>query len=64
MLQAFDGRGFHPNGLLQFLVVQLGGKIVSIYVEVVDAPLNYNFLLGRSWFYSMSVVTSSMFLCV
>jgi hypothetical protein len=40
MLRAFDGRGFHPHGLLQSLAVQLGGKTVTIDVEVVDAPLD------------------------
>jgi hypothetical protein len=61
MLRAFDGRGFCPHGLLQSLVVQLGGKTVSVDVEVVDAPLDYNLLLGRSWFYAMTVVASSVF---
>jgi hypothetical protein len=64
MLRAFDGRGFHPHGLLQSLAVQLGGKTVSVDVEVVDAPLDYNLLLGRSWFYAMTVVASSVFRCV
>jgi hypothetical protein len=61
MLCTFDGRGFHPHGLLQSLVVQLGGKTTTIDVEVVDAPLDYNLLLGRSWFYAMTVVASSVF---
>jgi hypothetical protein len=42
----------------------LGGKSVSVNVEVVDAPLDYNLLLGISWFYSMTIVASSMFRCV
>jgi hypothetical protein len=33
MLQAFDGRGFRPHGLLQSLVFQLGGNTVSVHVE-------------------------------
>jgi hypothetical protein len=64
MLCAFDGRGFHPHGLLQSLAIQLGGKTVTVDVEVVDAPLDYNLLLGRSWFYAMTVVASSVFRCV
>jgi hypothetical protein len=64
MLRAFDGRGFRPHELFQSLAIQLGGKNVSIDVEVVNAPLYYNLLLGRSWFYAMTVVTSSMFRCV
>jgi hypothetical protein len=42
----------------------LGGKTVTVDVEVVDAPLNYNLLLGRSWFYAMTIVASSVFRCV
>jgi hypothetical protein len=42
----------------------LGGKTVTVDVEVVDAPLDYNLLLGRSWFYAMTVVASSVFRCV
>jgi hypothetical protein len=64
MLRAFYGRGFHPHGLLQSLAVQLGGKTVTVDVEVVDGPLDYNLLLGRSWFYAMNVVASSVFRCV
>ena len=32
-----------------------------IKVEVVDAPLDYNLLLGRNWMYSMQAVASSLF---
>jgi hypothetical protein len=47
--------------LISSFPVQLGGKSVSIEVEVVDAPLDYNLLLGRSWTYAMTVVISSVF---
>ena len=43
------------------LSVELGGKTVSIQVEVVDSLLDYNLLLGRNWFYAMSVVTLMVF---
>ena len=59
-LKAFDGRGFQPHGLISGLTVELGGKLVSIQVEVVDAPLDYNLLLGRNWFYAMNVVNSTV----
>jgi hypothetical protein len=42
----------------------LGGKTISVDVEVVDAPLYYNLLLGRIWFYVMTVIASSVFRCV
>jgi hypothetical protein len=64
MLCTFDGQDFHPHGLLQSLPIQLGGKNVIVDVEVVDAPLDYNLLLGRSWFYAMTVVALSVFQCV
>ena len=39
----------------------MGGKTIAIEVEVVDAPLDYNLLLGRNWMYSMKAVASSLF---
>ena len=45
-LKAFDGRGFHPHGLLPSLLVEQGGKSLSIHVKFVDAPVDYNLLLG------------------
>jgi hypothetical protein len=56
MLCTFNGQGFHPHAILQSLPIQLGSKIVTVDVEVLDAPLDYNFLLGRSWFYAMTVI--------
>lgn len=41
--------------------MQLGGKTVCVEVEVVDAPLDYNLLLGRSWTYSMQDVVATFF---
>jgi hypothetical protein len=46
MLTAFDGHSFCPHGILPAFPVQLGGKKVEVEVEVVDAPLDYNLLLG------------------
>ena len=60
-LKDFDGRGFQPYGLLPTIHVELGGKSVSIHIEVIDAPLDYNLLLGRNWFYAMQVVASTIF---
>ena len=64
MLIDFDGRSFRPHGILPSLKVCLGGKTVSIEVVVVDAPLDYNLLLGRNWIYSMQAVASSLFCIV
>jgi hypothetical protein len=60
-LQAFDGCGFQPHKLFQYFIATLKGKIVSTNIEVVDVPLDYNLLLGHSWFYAMIVITSSVF---
>jgi hypothetical protein len=62
MLTAFDGHSFHPHGILPAFLVQLGGKMVEVEVEVVDAPLDYNLLLGLNWTYAMIVIVSSIFL--
>ena len=61
MLTTFDGRSFRLYGILPSLKVQLGGKTIAIEVEVVDAPLDYNLLLGRNSMYSMQGVASSLF---
>ena len=61
MLTTFDGRLFQPHGILPSLEVQLGGKTIVIEVEVVDAPLDYNLLLGRNWMYHMQAIESSLF---
>ena len=55
-LKDFEGRFFQPYGLLPIIHVELGGKSISIHIEVVDAPLDYNLLLGRNWFYVMQAV--------
>ena len=60
-LKAFDGWGFQPHGLISAPVFELGGGNVSIQVEAVDAPLDYKLLLGRNWFYAMTVVASTIF---
>ena len=39
----------------------MGGKIVHITVEVVDAPTDYNLLLGCSWIHAMTSLVSSVF---
>jgi hypothetical protein len=36
-------------------------KTMCIELEVVDAPLDYNLLLGRSWTYAMQVVVATVF---
>jgi hypothetical protein len=45
LLKTFNEHMFQPHGILIALPIELGGKTVSIVVEVVDAPLEYNLLL-------------------
>jgi hypothetical protein len=61
LLTAFDSRSFRPHGIIPSFPVQLGGKTVCVEVEVVDAPLDYNLLLGRSWTYAMQDVVATVF---
>jgi len=60
-LKDFDGRMYNPCGILTNLQIKLGGKTVTVEVEVVDGPLDYNILLGRPWVYAMAVVVSTYF---
>jgi hypothetical protein len=61
LLTSFDGRSFRPHGIIPSFPVQLGGKTMCVEVEVVDAPLDYNLLLGRSWTYAMHAVVATVF---
>ena len=45
-LRAYDGRPSTPVGLFQNVPVCLVGKTVHIDIEVLDAHLDYNILLG------------------
>ena len=58
LLTTFDGRSFRPHGILPAFEINLAGKAMSIEVEVIDAPLDYNLLLGRSWTYAMFAIAS------
>ena len=60
-LEAFDGRGFHPYGILNALPIHLEGKIVNMEVKFFDVPVNYNLLLGLSWKNVMVCVVSTLF---
>ena len=60
-LKAYDGHPSTPIGLFQNVPVYLAGKTVHIDIEVLDAHLDYNILLGRSYIYAMSAIASSIF---
>jgi hypothetical protein len=58
---SFHSHLFRPHGIIPSFPMQLGGKPVCGEVEVVDAPLDYNLFLGRSWTYAMHVVVATVF---
>jgi hypothetical protein len=61
MLTDFDGHSLRIHEIIPSFLVQLGGKTVKVDVKVVNAPLDYNLLLGHNWTYSMTRVMSSIF---
>jgi hypothetical protein len=63
LLTSFDDRSFKPHGIIPSFPMYLGGETMCVEVEVVDAPLDCNLLLGRSWTYAMHAVFSTVF-CV
>jgi hypothetical protein len=61
LLTSLDRCSFRPHGIIPYFPMKLGGKTVCIEVEVVDAPLNYNLLLGRICTFAMHAVVSTVF---
>jgi hypothetical protein len=61
LLTTFNGCSYRPNGIIPSFPMQLGGKTMCVEVEVVDASLDYNLLLGRSWTYAMQSVVMTVF---
>jgi len=41
--------------------VELGGKTISVEVEFIDEPLNYNIIMGHTWVYAMVAFVSTYF---
>jgi hypothetical protein len=60
-LRAYDGRSAYPEGIFQNVPIELGGKTILIDIEVIEAPLEYNILLGCTYMYAMKAVASSIF---
>jgi hypothetical protein len=61
LLTSFYGHSFRPHGIIPSFPVQLRGKTVCVEFEVVDASLDYNIFLGRSWTYDMQEVVATVF---
>ena len=56
LLTAFNRRHFCSHGILPSFDIKLEGKTLSVEIEVVNSPLDYNLLLGRSWTYVMCAI--------
>jgi hypothetical protein len=61
MLTYFDSRSFHPHDILPAFPVHLGWNTIEVDVKVVDAPLDYNILLGHNWNYAMTAIVLFLF---
>ena len=61
LLTVFDVHSNRPHGIVPALPIFVGGKTINIEVEIVDASLDYNLLLGRNWIYEMDAIASSLF---
>lgn len=61
LLTAFDGHSHRSHGILTSFPVCVGGKVVNVKAEIVDANLDYNILWGQNWVYAMDVIISSSF---
>ena len=46
LLTAFDGHSHGPHGIFPAFPIYVRGKTVNIEVDIVDASLDYNLLLG------------------
>jgi len=61
LLTTFDGHSHRPHRIISAFPICVGGKVINVEVEIVDANLEYNLLLGRNWIYKMAAIVSSLF---
>ena len=59
MQKQFDGYSFSPHGIIVSCPIERSGKIITANVEVVDAPIDYKFMLGHIWIHVMISIVSS-----
>ena len=60
-LWAYDGHPTKAQGILPHVPITLSGKTTLIDIEVFNAQLDYNLLLGRIYMYAMRAVASTVF---
>ena len=56
--KVFDGKSLSPHGLIVSFPIEWGNKTIIADVEVVDWPIDHNFLLGCSWIHEMMAIVS------
>jgi hypothetical protein len=56
MLQAFYGHSFQLKGIIVGFPIELGGKTVTVDVEVVDSPLDYNLQIIAATFHALACI--------
>ena len=52
-LHCYDVHAAQPQGVFTNVPIELANKTMLIYIEVVNAQLDYNLLLGCSYMYAM-----------
>ena len=57
----YDGNPTKAQGILPHVPIMLARKIVLIDIEVINAQLEYNLLLRRSYMYTMRAIASTIF---
>ena len=60
-MQDYDRNPTKDQGILPHVPITLARKTVLINIKVINAQLDYNLLLGRSYMYAMQVVVSTIF---
>ena len=60
-LRAYDGHATKSQGIFPHVYMTLAGKKILINIEVVNANLDYNLLMGRNYMYAMRNVASTVF---
>ena len=60
-LWAYDGHPTKAQGILPHVPIMLASSTVMIDIEVINAQLDYNLLLRRSYMYAMQAIASTVF---
>lgn len=60
LLTSFEKHSHRPHGIIPTFPICVGGKVINIEVEIIDANLDYSLLLGRNWICEMDFIVSSL----